>query len=173
MHKLAQSFAVRPDALEVTADYLSLLNFGGSELGERLEGLIGLSVAHTLSCHYMGVHHAQRLFGEGMAADEINRLVDQSRISAPEERVSEPRECEAVRFCVHLTQSPWTMTRSDLDPLREVGFTDREILTIAAGTSLENFMCRVVDALGLQPEAHLEAPTVHDLLQTRVSPTQN
>ena len=57
MNNLAQAFALRPDALDVTADYMGLLGFGGSELETRLEGLIGLSVAHTLSCHYMAVTH--------------------------------------------------------------------------------------------------------------------
>jgi len=164
MHNLAQAFGVRPAALDVTADYMSLLGFGGSGLDMGLEGLIGLSVAHTLSCHYMAVHHAQTLLADGMATEKIHGLVDQAMISAPEKALSDPREHEAVRFCVQLSQSPWTMARSDLDPLRNVGFTDKEIVTIVAGASLENFLCRVADAVGLQLEAQLEGPTVHDLL---------
>ena len=100
----------------------------------------------------MAVHHAQTLLADGMATEKIHGLVDQAMISASEKTLSGPREREAVRFCVQLSQSPWTMARSDLNPLRNVGFTDKEIVAIVA------------DAVGLQLESQLEGPTVHDLL---------
>jgi alkylhydroperoxidase family enzyme len=147
LRNLSQTFALRPDALAVTVEYLRRVSLGGSGLGQRLESIIGLVVAATLSSQYMGIHHAQRLLHDGATLDDVGLLVGSSS-----EGATEPRECILVRFCERLTRVPGTTALSDVEALRAVGFTDRDIITIAASVSLENFLCRVADGVGLQLE---------------------
>ena len=150
---LAQALALRQVALAVTLEYLRLVGLGGSGLGLRLEAIIGLTVAATLLSRYMGVHHAQRLLDVGATSDEVEALA-----SNPSGSGLDPRESEVIRFCERLTRAPGTMVRSDVEALQAVGFDDRDIITIAASASLENFICRVADGVGLQLESESFTP---------------
>ena len=153
VRNLAQALALRPDALAVTLEYLRLVGLGGSGLGLRLEAIIGLTVAATLLSRYMGVHHAQRLLDAGATSDEVEALA-----SNPSGSGLDPRASEVIRFCERLTRAPGTMVRSDVEALQAVGFDDRDIITIAASASLENFICRVADGVGLQLESESFTP---------------
>lgn len=148
---LPRAFALRPDALEVTAGFLRLVDFGGSGLGERMEALLGWTTASVLYCRYMGTHYAARLLNEGMAEDDLRGgldALDRDRLIAT--------EVAAVRFAEQLTRSPAAMVRTDVASLGSAGFSDAEVITIAANVSVQNFVCRVVGAVGLKIEPGLE-----------------
>lgn len=55
-------------------------------------------------------------------------------------------------FAIKLTVQPGEMVEADLDPLRDAGFSDRDILDIVEVTSYYAYANRVADGLGLQPE---------------------
>lgn len=155
----AQAFALRPDALAVTVEYARLVDLDGSGLGRRLETMIGLIVAATLSSQYMAVHHAQRLLHNGATTEEVASLVHYSGGSG-----LDPREGELIHFCEQLTRVPGTMVRSDVEALRAVGFSNRDIITIAASASLENFLCRVADGVGLRLEPEMSTSVALETL---------
>jgi uncharacterized peroxidase-related enzyme len=58
-----------------------------------------------------------------------------------------------LEFAIKLTVQPGEMVEADLDPLRDAGFSDRDILDIVEVTSYYAYANRVADGLGLQPEA--------------------
>lgn len=157
----AQAFALRPDALAVTVEYARLVDLDGSGLGRRLETMIGLIVAATLSSQYMAVHHAQRLLHNGATTEEVASLVHYSGGSR-----LDPREGELIHFCEQLTRVPGTMVRSDVEALRAVGFSNRDIITIAASASLENFLCRVADGVGLRLEPEMSTSVALETLDS-------
>lgn len=151
LEHLPRAFAERPAAFEVTAEFLRLVDFGGSGLGERTEALLGWTTAAVLYCRYLGTHHAARLLKEGMEEHDLLGGLD----GLDRERLT-PREKEAVRFAEQLTRSPAAMVRADVAALRSVGFSDADVITIAAGVSLQNFVCRVAAGVGLGIEAPLK-----------------
>ncbi len=51
-----------------------------------------------------------------------------------------------------LTLSPGEMTESDVVALRDVGFTDRDILDICTVTSYYAYVNRIADGLGVKME---------------------
>lgn len=157
----AQAFALRPDALAVTVEYARLVDLDGSGLGRRLETMIGLIVAATLSSQYMAVHHAQRLLHNGATTEEVASLAHYSGGSG-----LDPREGELIHFCEQLTRVPGTMVRSDVEALRAVGFSNRDIITIAASASLENFLCRVADGVGLRLEPEMSTSVALETLDS-------
>lgn len=55
-----------------------------------------------------------------------------------------------LEFCEKLTLTPSNMSRSDTDRLRDVGWTDRDILDITQVCAYFNYRDRVADALGVQ-----------------------
>lgn len=56
-------------------------------------------------------------------------------------------------YAVKLTRTPGAMVEADLEPLRNAGFGDRDILDIAEVTAYYAYANRLADGLGVQVEA--------------------
>lgn len=61
------------------------------------------------------------------------------------------------QFAAKLTQSPAGMSPADLDELRKHGFDDRAIHDATQVISYFNYINRVADALGVEPEIFYSA----------------
>jgi len=57
-----------------------------------------------------------------------------------------------LTYVVKLTTTPGAMLRSDVDSLKGVGFSDRDILDIATVAAYYAYANRIVDGLGVQLE---------------------
>ena len=55
-----------------------------------------------------------------------------------------------LEYAEKLTMTPAAMTKEDIDKLRTVGWTDRDILDICHVSAYFNFRVRMVDGLGLE-----------------------
>ena len=55
-------------------------------------------------------------------------------------------------YAVKLTLEPWAMRESDVQTLREAGFTDGDILDIAQVVGYFAFVNRIADGLGVRVE---------------------
>ena len=152
---LARALSLRPETLEATLTFGRLAGMGGSGLGMRLEAIVGLAVAASLHVPYMIAHHAQALLDAGASTDAIRGLTERpGEVGAG----LNEKERAVARFCEKLTRLPGPMTRSDLDAVRASGFEDRELLTIVASASFENFLGRVAAGLGVGWEAETVGP---------------
>ncbi|MBI2194228.1 MAG: peroxidase [Planctomycetes bacterium] len=58
-------------------------------------------------------------------------------------------------FAVKLTLSPREMSRQDVDKLRSLGFADEDILDAVQMIGYFNYINRVLDGLGAQPEPNM------------------
>lgn len=61
-----------------------------------------------------------------------------------------PAEYAMAEYAEKLTLTPSAMTEGDVQKLRDVGWTDRDILDIVHVCAYFNFRVRVVDGLGLE-----------------------
>lgn len=59
-------------------------------------------------------------------------------------------EYAMLEWAEKLTLTPAMMTQKDTQKLRDVGWTDRDILDIASVCAYFNFRVRIVDGLGLE-----------------------
>jgi uncharacterized peroxidase-related enzyme len=59
-------------------------------------------------------------------------------------------EYAMLEYAEKLTVSPSSMTEADVQKLRDMGWTDRDILDIVHVCAYFNFRVRVVDGLGLE-----------------------
>jgi|SRR6516162_1343575 uncharacterized peroxidase-related enzyme len=62
------------------------------------------------------------------------------------------REVALLDFAVKLTKTPPGTRRHDLDALRRHGFTDEQLVDAVHCISYFNFINRVLDGLGVDPE---------------------
>jgi len=58
-----------------------------------------------------------------------------------------------LTYAEKLTTAPGAMSRSDVDSLRGVGFSDRDVLDIATVTAYYAYANRIADGLGVQLES--------------------
>jgi uncharacterized peroxidase-related enzyme len=91
------------------------------------------------------VAHAEFLRQEG--GDDL--AVEQVK-SAWREMELTPAEYAMLEYTEKLTLTPSAMAEEDVQKLREVGWTDRDILDIVHVCAYFNFRVRVVDGLGLE-----------------------
>ena len=60
------------------------------------------------------------------------------------------RDVAMLEYADKMTLRPSEIAEKNVQALREAGWTDREILDIAAVTSYRNFITRMADALGVE-----------------------
>jgi uncharacterized peroxidase-related enzyme len=102
-------------------------------------------------CRYEGMTHAgflRRHSGDGELASRL--LGDYTQVNLS------PADRCMLDFAVRLTQKPSSVTRGDVEGLREAGFDDEKILSIVLLTSLFNFMGRLADGLGVDVPAEYQ-----------------
>jgi uncharacterized peroxidase-related enzyme len=63
-----------------------------------------------------------------------------------------PREVALLDFAVNLTKSPSGVQRHELDALRGHGFNDEQLVDAVHCIGYFNFINRVLDGLGVDPE---------------------
>ena len=62
----------------------------------------------------------------------------------------DPQTRTMLDFVAQLTREPSSMKEANVEGLREVGFSDGNILSITLVTCLYNFMTRLADGLGVE-----------------------
>ena len=62
----------------------------------------------------------------------------------------DPKDRAMLEYAEKITLSPEQVSENDVSMLRGTGWTDEEILSIAALTSYRNFISRMADALGVE-----------------------
>ena len=63
-----------------------------------------------------------------------------------------PRDLALLAYVEKLTLTPGAMTETDLSPLREVGFTDTDILQVCEVAAYYAYVNRIADGLGVELE---------------------
>lgn len=59
-----------------------------------------------------------------------------------------------LEYAVKLTRTPQAMLPKDLQPLRDIGMTDAEILDVCQVTCYYNYVNRLADGLGVELEPY-------------------
>jgi uncharacterized peroxidase-related enzyme len=67
-----------------------------------------------------------------------------------------PRQKALCKFAEMVTRAPAALTSRHLEPLRLHGLSDRDILDAVQVVSYFNYINRVADALGIDPEPEMQ-----------------
>lgn len=60
-------------------------------------------------------------------------------------------------YAAKLAREPWAMSQTDVDRLRDAGFSDRAILEVNLAASYMSFVNRLAEGLGVELEGQLGA----------------
>lgn len=136
--------SLNPRAMQTHMEFYLAIMFGSSGLKRELRELIAVVVSAANGCDYCVNHHAEALKHYWKDEARLARLLqDHETADLPEE------QRVALRYALKLTRSPQGVTEADLEPLREAGFSERDILDINLIVSYFNFVNRVALGLGV------------------------
>ncbi len=136
-----------PEALAAHLDlYLSLM-FKGEALSRLQREMIAVAVSATNKCGYCVAHHStalSRYVKDAELLSELGRDPRSSRLKG--------RERAMLDYSLKLTLDPCSVTKDDIDALRRVGMSDKEILRLVLISSYFNFVNRLASGLGVTLE---------------------
>lgn len=141
--------SLRPHTLEGHYTlYKSILHHPDNVLpAETLEAL-GVFTSMTNGCEYSTAHHFEGL--RRLLADDPRAAAIREAFAADRpEDVYSGKELALLRYARKLTLSPATISKSDIDGLRDAGATDGEILEANQVISYFNYANRTLDGLGV------------------------
>src|SRR5262245_25848589 len=141
-----RTWALRPEHLLRWRKYMDELLKGESGLSEAQRERIGTVVSATNRCYYCVTSHSAQvrlLTGDAILADQLAVNHRHAHL--------EPKERVMLDFAVKVTEESHRCTEQDLDVLREVGWSDEDIMDIAEVTAMFNLTNRMASALGWVP----------------------
>ncbi len=137
--------SLNPAAMRAHLDLYLAVMFGGSPLSRQEKELLAVAVSAANRCDYCVQHHAEALRAYWRDGHRVQRVIRDFRSADLPERVQ-----AMLDYAVTLTRTPDAIAETDLERLREHGFSDEEILGINLITSYFNFVNRIVLGLGVE-----------------------
>ena len=146
MPNVARLLAVTPRHFVGWWRYFDDLMRGPSGLSKRQREMIAVVISAESRCPYCVAAHAAALRMRVKDDAFVERLVANYRHVELDDR-----DRAMLDFSVKLTKTPEECGPSDLVRLREVGFSDEDILHIVEVTAIFNYNVRLAAATGLFP----------------------
>jgi uncharacterized peroxidase-related enzyme len=143
----AKCFTTRPDLLPIYTDFSEKIRSGFS-LGLREWRLITLIAAKHVPSTYCSHVYGKQLIGDLGSKEAVMAVQQDFRTAGLSDR-----DFEMLAYAEKITKDASRISDSDIDRLRSVGFTDREICDIALCAAFRCFVSRFFDAVGAGPEA--------------------
>ena len=84
------------------------------------------------------------------------KLADQVKLNYLRAKLP-PRSKALAKFAELVTRKPASVCKRDIDALRKHGLSDRDILDTVQVIAYFNYINRVADALGIDPEPEMHA----------------
>lgn len=154
-----RAMAVNPEAFRV---FQQLVRTVVSQLGVRRYELATLAAAAAIgsqACRYAHARKSLKLFDEA----QLDRILRDHHDAGLSEA-----EVALMDFAAKLSRESASMTNADSLRLREVGFTDREIVDIALAASMRNYFSRALHALAVDVDIPPGlSPRIEDALAPR------
>jgi uncharacterized peroxidase-related enzyme len=145
-------YALRPSHLLAWNAHYDELMKGASGLSKAEREMVAVVVSITNDCRYCIAAHSaalRKLTKDAALADQI--AIDHRAAAIPE------RTKAALDYAVKLTREPAMMTAADVEQLRDVGWSDEDVMDIAEVTGMFNMSNRMASGLGWEPNPEYES----------------
>jgi uncharacterized peroxidase-related enzyme len=144
---MLQAMSLRPRAMQAVARLSRAIIFGASGLTRAQEDMIAVVVASANGCRYWGWSHGEQLLPN---IGNDRQLLDQLRRNWRDARLDD-RTLDILAFAEKITLEPYAVHESDLNLLRDKGFSDEIILDVVLIASQSNLTNRISLSLGVEP----------------------
>src|SRR5215207_6878557 len=143
----AKCFTARPDLLPIYKDFSDRIRAGFS-LGLREWRLITLIAAKHIPSTYCSHVYGKQLIDDLGSKEAVLAVQRDFRTAGLSDR-----DVEMLAYAEKIAKDASRISDPDIDRLRSVGFTDREICDIALCAAFRCFVSRFFDAVGAGPDA--------------------
>jgi uncharacterized peroxidase-related enzyme len=110
--------------------------------------LATLAAARRLRSSYCTLAHGSVLMAKFLEPEAVRALVDDYRKAD-----LEPADLAVMDLADKVARDATSVTQEDVDRLRTLGLTDREILDVVLAAAARCFFSKTLDALGAEPDA--------------------
>jgi len=145
---LTRVLAQRP---EVLAAWRGLIGSIRGNMDLRRYELVTLAAARALRASYCMLAHGSILTAKFFDADRVAAMARD-----PSTAGLSPAEVAMMDFAAKVARQADAVSQADVDRLRGLGFSDLEVLDIALAAAARAFFTKVLDGLGVQPDAAYE-----------------
>lgn len=146
---IMMSHSLRPHTMEGhMAIYTYVLHHSGNTIPKWFLEVLGVWVSQLNGCDYCVQHHfagMKRLLGDNARADAILVAIKALDIEATP---LDAAQHQAMRYAQKLSQDVANMAQSDVQALRDVGYSDGEVLEINQVSAYFGYANRTVLGLG-------------------------
>jgi uncharacterized peroxidase-related enzyme len=137
--------SLNPDAMKKHMEIYLTLMFGSSNLSREDRELIAVVVSSLNNCDYCVNHHAKALNHYWKDDKKIQSLIENYKSID----ISEKKR-NMLDYVDKLTKKPMEVKKTDLDILKDSGYSDEDILNINLITCYFNFVNRIALGLGVE-----------------------
>lgn len=131
------------EALRQRSLLFNAVMYGAKGLPRGERELATLAVSRVNGCVYCASVHSRRYVQLTKQSEIAQRILDDGVLTE-----LPPRERAIVDYAVKLTLAPTHLTPTDLEPLREVGLSDLEILDLTHAVAMFAWANRLMQTLG-------------------------
>ncbi len=137
-----------PEGLELYMEMFKSMMLADTGLTRSIKEMIASTVSKINQCNYCLGHHKNFMNQFGVSSTVAEQIVNDpqsANISEAEKRL--------LSYVEKVTRHAYKVTDADVEGLKEIGWSQEEILEATLVTSLFNSINRFADALGVHPEA--------------------
>jgi uncharacterized peroxidase-related enzyme len=149
--EFVQCFSHHPEAYQAWSRLIEALFHG---MDRRRCELATLTAARTMRSTCCTIAHGRALRERFFSSDEVVQIMRDHRDAGLEEV-----EVAIMDFAEKSATDPSSITREDVDHLKSLGLSDREVFDVVFAVAARAFLTTVIESLG----AKAESPWVNDL----------
>ena len=150
VHNLYRAHSLRPETIDGSDRlYKAVLHCADNTLAPWLGELVATYVAALNLCHYAFVNHGANFRHHLGDPERAARIMEALPDGIPVKELDE-KSLALLEYTRSLTLQPGKMAREDLERLREVGFTDGEIIEANQICAGFNYWTRTLNGLGVE-----------------------
>ena len=148
--EFSQVFSHHPDAYTA---WKSLITAVRGQMDTRRCELVTLAAARTLRSSYCSTAHGRILSDRWYSHDEVLAMMDDHHSAGLDEV-----DVAVMDFAAKIAADPTSATAGDVDHLRHLGLSERDILDVVLATAARCFFATVVESLAAGPDPELMDP---------------
>jgi uncharacterized peroxidase-related enzyme len=152
------AFSLRADAYGAWRNLLVTIKDG---MDERRFELATMAAARRMRSSYCMLAHGSVLLEKFMAADELQAVVTDHHAAGLDEV-----DVAVMDLAEQVADDATAVTQADIDRLRGLGLSDKDVLDVVLAAAARCFFTKVVDGVGAQPDPKFNAlePELRDAL---------
>ena len=145
VRNLAKALSVAP---EIYAAWMALNGSIKARMDLRRYELATVAAARRLRSSYCALEHGSVLLNQFLEAEQLEAIMADHHAAELDEV-----DVAVMDFADKVAVDASSISESDVERLRALGLTDSEIFDVAAAAAARCFFSKLIDALGVQPDA--------------------